>query len=129
MRLIVLVFSAFFLFSCNKEIPVETPTNTSNLSRLRTVKVTVIHIYQLDAPRRDSLVPGVEVKLFLSEEDRMADIGWDGIQTTDQNGVATFPARDDDYYYVRASHPVLGVREAELKTPPGTVNFLEIRYY
>ncbi len=129
MRTFVLVLSAFFLFSCSKEIPVETPVNTGNQSELRTVKVTVIHIYKLDAPREDSLVPGVEVKLFLSKQDRKANTGWDGIQTTDRNGVATFLARDDDYYYVRASHPVLGVREDEVKTPPGTVNFLEIRYY
>jgi hypothetical protein len=125
----LLVFSILlFLFSCSKEIPVETPTN-NNQSDLRTVKVTVKHIYKLDAPRQDSLVPGVEVKLFLSKQDRKANTGWDGIQTTDRNGEATFPARDDDYYYVRASHPRLGVKEAEVKTPPGTVNFLEIRYY
>jgi len=125
----LLVFSfLLFLFSCSKEIPVETPTN-NNQSDLRTVKVTVKHIYKLDAPRQDSLVPGVEVKLFLSKQDRKANTGWDGIQTTDRNGEATFLARDDDYYYVRASHPRLGVKEAEVKTPPGTVNFLEIRYY
>jgi len=129
MRTLLIILSVFLLFSCSKEIPVETPSNTGNQSDLRTVKVTVIHIYKLDSPRKDSLLPGVEVKLFLSEQDRKANTGWDGIQTTDRNGVATFLARDDDYYYVRASHPVLGVREAEVKTPPGTVNFLEIRYY
>ena len=77
---------------------------------------------------KDSLVPGAEVKLFISETDRINDIAWDGLQYTDSSGVATFPARDDDYYYIRSSHPVLGVKESEVKTPAGTISFVEIRY-
>lgn len=112
---------------CEEE-PLPNVNNNGN-AQLRTVEVTVKHIYQVQPTRLDSLVPKVEIKLYLSEYDREHDLNPDGIQTTDTSGVATFEARDDDYYYLRSEHPVLGVENDEVKTPAGTVSFVEIWYY
>jgi hypothetical protein len=61
-------------------------------------------------------IKGATVELYKTEYDRQNGQNLVISHTTDSSGLAEFYGLQDEYYYIRASHPSYGVALDETKT-------------
>ncbi len=122
------LFLAFLPFmGCKKPQPVPESTSTGNIQN-RHLEVTVTHYYILDSMARDSAVSQALIDLYITEEDRMFEEKVQRSAFTDSTGKVFFEFLRNDRHYVRVSHDILGIKDAEINTPDRTTSFLLVDY-
>lgn len=101
----------------------------NSTAQSRSLKVTVSHVYEVWPQVKDSTVPNAIIRIYKSQEERDNDLFPEIFGKTDSAGVLQFTQMNEEYYYLVIRHPIYGETFEEIKTPGGTLSFLEVRYY
>jgi hypothetical protein len=116
---------AMLFFSCAEKEEPEVFVHVHNA----TIKVTVnLEQGGLNGQYTYTPISGVVVDLYKTEEDRTDNIDLVFTRTTDSGGLAVFENLEEEYYYLRISHPTYGTMLDETSTPDGTVSFVQVYY-
>ncbi len=127
LQLILLYFIAFGFYACNEtELPDDNFNASQNFNR--TIIFDVNRIYDI-SPLMDSTVQDVKIDIYLSYEELAYDYYPEATRTTDENGHAEINGLDKDYYYIKATHPILGILIDSVTTPANTTSFVMLTYY
>jgi hypothetical protein len=117
---------SILITSCEKEVIVDDNFNASE-NYNRTIKFDVYNLYSV-SPILDSTVRDVTIDIFGTYYELIYDYYPDATRITDSLGQAEINGLEKDYYYIRASHPVLGNIIDSVSTPANTISFVELYY-
>lgn len=114
------------VFACSKE-PVEPPP-PEDQGAYSGLRITVKHIYETQPAVVDSLMPGVAIELYRTEQDRLDRLDVYQNRITDTSGQALFGKILDGTYYILAIDDSLGSLEEEVSVSGGALELLELLY-
>lgn len=103
----------------------QVPVDTADYSGLW---VTVKHLYAINPVKEDSLLPGVSVALYRTEQDRTDRLAIYQQLVSDTNGQVLFGKILDGTYYLLAIDDSLGSLEEEVDVSGGALELLELLY-
>lgn len=116
---------AGLVFACSKASIDPPPIDQDAYSGLR---ITVRHIYATQPAIQDSVLPGVAIELYRSEQDRTDRLEVYQQRVSDTSGQALFGRIQDDSYFILAIDDSLGSLEEEVSVSGGALEFLELLY-
>ncbi|MEO6168796.1 MAG: hypothetical protein ABIO46_04470 [Chitinophagales bacterium] len=124
-RLFLFIFTFFLICSCGKEEVTDVVVHVHNA----TIKVNV-NVVQggINGQYTYTPISGATAELYKTEYDRSNSTDLILSRSTDSSGLAVFYNLEEEYYYLRVSHPSFGIVLDETSTPDGSVSFVQIDF-
>ena len=122
------IFVFGLLFCCQKQepFPIDHIGNQAGDASLR---ISVRYLYQISPEVKDSLLPGTDVRLYLSTRDRDDELNRLAERSSDSLGMVHFESLNPGLFYIRLRHPRFGVLDDSVKLISGSLSQVEELYY